>query len=140
MSDTTAPRIVRSENDIRRFDGHVGAGTDRNTDVGSSQRGCVVHSIANHRDRHTASLQLRDFGIFVFGQDLCHDFVDAELASDAFGDLLCVSRDEHDAAAHPVQCCNGFSGFWPDLVFERQCADDAMIVHEEENRALRFFH
>jgi hypothetical protein len=47
-----AARVGGGEDDAGGLDGHVGAGADRDTHVGSGQRRGVVDAVADHRDGH----------------------------------------------------------------------------------------
>jgi hypothetical protein len=86
-------------------------------------------TIATDKPRPCSSATLHLF----LGQDFGHDFVDAERVTDALCDLLCVTRNEDDAAAHAAQCCNGLSGFGSDRILQRQCTDDAPLFDEIEH-------
>ena len=48
------------EHDVARFDRDVGAGADRDADVGRQQRGRVVHAVADHRHPLPLRLELLD--------------------------------------------------------------------------------
>ena len=48
----------------------VGAGADRDADIGLRQRRRVVDAVADHRDDRARGLEPRDLGGLVGGQDL----------------------------------------------------------------------
>ena len=49
MTDSTRARVVGGEHDAGGLDGHVGAGADRDADVGLRERRGVVDAVADHR-------------------------------------------------------------------------------------------
>ena len=52
-------RVGAHEHDVGGLDGDVGAGADRDADVGLGERGRVVDAVADHRDLAAGLLELR---------------------------------------------------------------------------------
>jgi hypothetical protein len=62
---------------------HVGAGADRDAQVGLSERRSIVDAVADHRHLLSRLLEVGDSTRLVTGQHLRNDRRDAELATDA---------------------------------------------------------
>ena len=79
------------------LDGHVGAGADGESDVGSGEGGGVIDAVADHRHRIALRLEFCDFVGLAFrphaGDHMT--FVDTDLACDGACGGRIVSR-EHD--------------------------------------------
>ena len=79
QGDRDVERVGAHQHDVGGLDGDVGAGADRDAEVGLRERGGVVDAVADHRDPSPGALQLGDLARLVAGQDLGDDVVDAEL-------------------------------------------------------------
>ncbi len=102
-----AARVARCEHDTGRFDRDVGAGADRDADVGSGECGCVVDAVADHRDLVAACLEGGDLGVLVLREDLGEHFVDVELVGDGVGDLAGVAGDHRHPDVTVVKILDG---------------------------------
>src|SRR5581483_8832682 len=60
-----AARVAAGQDDPGRLDGDIGACPDGETDIGASERGGVVHAVANHRHGEPPGLELGNFGVLV---------------------------------------------------------------------------
>ncbi len=119
------PRIRRRQHDAGGLDRHVGAGADRQSDVGAGERRSVVHAVTDHRDRQAPLLQRGDGRVLVLRQDLGKDLIDADVGRDPLGDLARVPGDHHDQLdPEGVELGDGLACLGPDLVLQRQRADD----------------
>ncbi len=116
------------------FDGHVGPGTDRDTNVGRSQGGCVVHAVTHHRDLSAATLQLLHLGRFVLGEDFREHGVDTEVLRYGIGDGARVPGQHGDFDAALMQRGNGLATFRPDRIRHREDGECAAIAHEIDGR------
>ena len=76
-----AARVRRREHDTGRLDRDVGAGADRDPDVGARERRRVVHTVADHRHAQPARLELGDLAVLVLGEHLGEHLVDADVAA-----------------------------------------------------------
>ena len=76
MAVTTPLELARDERDVRRLDGDVGAGADREADVRLGQRRRVVDAVADHPDELALVLEAADLERLVLGQHLGEDAVD----------------------------------------------------------------
>lgn len=68
-----AVQRARHQGDVGGFDGDVGAGADREANVGGGERGCVVDTVTDHSDAVTLGLQALDLGGFVLGEHFGQD-------------------------------------------------------------------
>ena len=75
-----AAQVAGDQRDVGRLDRHVGAGADRDPDIGLGERGGVVDPVADHRHQLALVLQMADLERLVLGQDLGEDALDADLA------------------------------------------------------------
>ena len=128
------PRIRRGQHDAGRLDRHVGAGADRQADVGAGERGRVVDTVTDHGDRQATLLQRGDRRVLVLWKHLGEDLVDADVGGDTLGDLAGVAGDHHDQLdAEGVELGDGLAGLGTDLVFQRQRADDPVAFDEVQH-------
>ena len=74
-----ALQAAADERDVGRLDRDVGAGPDREADVGLGQRRGVVDAVADHRHALALELELLDLVGLVLGQHLGEHAVDADL-------------------------------------------------------------
>ena len=87
------------EGDVGGFDGDVGAGADRETDVGLREGGGVVDAVADHADEMAFALQAPDLERFVFGQHFGAHASDPDLAGDRGRGAAVVAGDHDDIEA-----------------------------------------
>ena len=83
------------DDDVRRLDGYVGTGANRNPDVGLGEGGGIVDPVANHHHPNPTTLKLADFGGFLVGQHFGVDFLDANLGGDHCRGAMVVACDHH---------------------------------------------
>ena len=93
--------VAGDESEVARLDRDVGAGADRDPEVGLRERGRVVHAVADDRDVVTRGLQLADDVHLLAGQHAGHDPVDADGRGDRGRGVLPVTghHDRLDARA-----------------------------------------
>ena len=91
------------QGDVGGLDGHVGAGADRQADVGLGKGGGVVDAVADHADPAALRLQAADLVGLVLGQDLGQHPRYADLGGDRGGGAGVVAGDHHHADAEVAQ-------------------------------------
>ena len=55
-------QVSRDESEVGRLDRDIGAGADRDPEVGPSEGGRIVDPVADHRDDPAVALQALDLG------------------------------------------------------------------------------
>ena len=83
IASAAARRSPRDEREVGGLDRDVGAGADRQAEVGLGERGRVVDAVADHRDGAALALQALDHVGLVGGHDLGDHLVDPDLLGDA---------------------------------------------------------
>src|SRR5207248_2121744 len=92
------PQIIVHERDGRAVDGDFAAGrAHRDAHVAGRQRRRVIDAVADHGDPVTAAFHLAHKLDFVLRETLADDFLAADLARDARGDRLAITRNHRDA-------------------------------------------
>ena len=87
--------------------------------IGASERGCIVDTVADHRNLVAPRLELTDLVLLVLGQHFGEHLVDAKFGCDSVGYLLCVASDHHDALdTDRVEIDDCLARFGADLVLE----------------------
>ena len=94
-----AGQVALEKRDARALDGHVGAGTHRETDVGGGECGRVVDAVTGQRDDAAFVAEPLDDVALVVGQDLGLDPVDAEPTGHGLGGDLVVAGEHDDLDA-----------------------------------------
>ena len=79
-----AAQVAAHQRDVAGLDRDVGAGADRDADVGLRERRRVVDAVADHRDDLPGGLPALDLRDFALGQHARDDRVDAGLPRDRF--------------------------------------------------------
>ena len=101
--------VAGDEGEVARLDRDVGAGADRDAEVGLGERRRVVHAVADDRDLVTRGLELAHDVDLLAGQHLGDDPVDADGRGDRVRGVLTVARDHHRLDAEPVQRVDRFA-------------------------------
>ena len=103
MAVATPLRFAAHQRDVGRLERDVGAGADRDADVGPRQRRRVVDAVADHRDDVTLGLQARDLGDLALGRHASDDTADAHLPGDRRRGGGLVAGQQHDLEAPRAQ-------------------------------------
>ena len=78
------PEVTRDQREVGRLDGHIGAGAQRDSQIGPRQRGAVVDAVADHRHHPTLGLESGDLGLLLVGQHARDDRgIPTEAATDS---------------------------------------------------------
>src|SRR5215217_661383 len=129
--------VPGDEGQVCRLHRHVGARAYGYTDVGLRQGRCVVDAVPDHAYPLALGPQPLDPGSLVFGPDLRHDAVYAELPRDGFGGAAIVAgqhRDLEPQRVQPLDCLPGLAAHHiPDPNEAHRLA-----VHRDEDRGLAF--
>ena len=96
-------QVASHQRQVRRLDGHVGAGAHGEAEVGLGQGGGVVHAVADHGDDLALALQPAHHVDLVLGQHLGDDVVDADLAGHGPCRPLVVAGEEHRGEAEAAE-------------------------------------
>ena len=75
-------QVARDEGDVAGFDRNVGAGADRDPEVGLGERRSVVDAVADHGDDLAGLLQPAHLGHLVLGVHLREHALDPDLVRD----------------------------------------------------------
>jgi len=113
-------RVGTHQDDVGGLDRHVGAGADRDAEVGPRQRRGVVDPVADHRHPAPGALQLGDLRRLVLRQYLRDDGVDAELSGDPFGGGAVVAGEHDDLDIQLVQRIDRGRGGGPGRIRDGQ--------------------
>ena len=92
-------QVAGDERQVGRLDRDVGAGADREAEVGLRERGRVVDAVADHRHDLARCLQALDLGDLVVRVDLGEHALDADLGGDPLGGLARRRRSAARASA-----------------------------------------
>ena len=103
-------RVGAHEHDVGGLDRDVGAGADRDPDVGLGERGGVVDAVADHRHLAALVLELFDSGRLVLGQHFGDHVLDADLGGDPLRGGVAVAGQHHRAHSQLAQGCDGGLG------------------------------
>ena len=79
------PQVTPDQGEVGSLDGHVGAGTHGQAEIGLGERGGIVDAVTDHRDDPTVGLQPRDDVDLVPRQDFCDHLLDPDLGGDIAG-------------------------------------------------------
>ena len=88
-------QVARHQGQVGRFDRHVGAGADRQAEIGLSQGRRVVHAVPHHRDDPALLLQPLDHDGLVGRQHLGDHLVDPHLGGHGLGRSAVVAGQQH---------------------------------------------
>jgi hypothetical protein len=113
-------RVGAHQHDVGGLDRHVGAGPDRDPDIGGGQRRRVVDPVADHRHAGTLRLQPAHLGRLVPGKHLGDDGVDAEFAGDPLRGGGVVPGEHDDPGAESVQFLDREAGRRAGRVGDRE--------------------
>ena len=80
--------------------GDVRSRADCNPDVGAHKRGCVVDSVADHRDFVPLFLQRADMRFFFGRQNVGNDRFNPDLFADCLSGRAVVAREHDNGNAH----------------------------------------
>ena len=97
MASRGGAQVAGDQREVGGLDGDVGAGADREAEVGLGERGRVVDAVADHRDDAAFALQAADHVRLVGGHDLGDDLVDADLGGDGASGRLVVAGQQDRA-------------------------------------------
>ena len=75
-------QVARDEREVGRLDRDVGAGADREPEVGLRERRRVVHAVADHRHDLALLPAAADLGDLLAGVDLGEHALDPDLRRD----------------------------------------------------------
>ena len=92
-------KIARRQQDARRFDGDVRAAAHGDRAVGACERGCVVHTVADHADGAPLRLEASDHIRLFRRQDIGLDIFYPRLRGDIPRRLLVIAGDEPHLSA-----------------------------------------
>ena len=95
-------QVVAGEHDVAGLPCGIGAGADRNSNIGGCQCGRVVDSVANHRGELAGLLVALDQRNLVGRHQLRVELVDSHAGSDRLCDFGVVAGNHHGANAHAV--------------------------------------
>jgi hypothetical protein len=101
---------------------------------GLGQRRGVVDAIPGHGHPAALRLQAPDDFVLLFGQDLGHHLVDAQLASDGVGGGAVVAGQHDEANAFAVEHLNGFAGGFLDGIGDAEQAGGLVINGNKDYR------
>ena len=100
-------QVAGDEREVGGLDRDVGAGADREAEVGLGERGRVVDAVADHRDDAALGLQAADHVGLVGGQTSAMTVVDADLGGDRARGRLVVAGQQHGPQAERLQRRDG---------------------------------
>ena len=116
---------------IRRVDGHIRARTDRNADVGTRQRRCVVDAVADHGDLALFP-ECPNHGLLAVRQHTRHDFVDTRLLTNGLGRLLVVAGQHDHMDAELFKLCDCRRAVLLHRVRDRDHAEELLLRRKVE--------
>ena len=96
-------RVGPHKHDVGGVDCNVGAGSNRDAEVGLGERGGVVYAVSDHRNLAARTLELGDFGCLVTREHLRKHGVDSELLADPASGRHVVAGKHHDLDACLVE-------------------------------------
>ena len=129
-------QVARHERQVGGLDGDVGAGADREAEVGLRERRRVVDAVADHRDRVALRLQPLDLGHLPGRVDLGQHAVDPDLVRDLLGGLAGVAGQQHRCQAERLQLADRSGAGGLDRVADVQASRlDAVDAHRDPGRA-----
>ncbi len=115
MASTTPPRSASDECQVRGFDRHIGARSDRDAHISLGQRGRVVDSVTDHCHHFALGLQLLDLFRLAVGQHASNDAVDLatwrDFVRDRVGGGLMIAGQHHDLQSQILQLAEGSRRF-----------------------------
>ncbi|KAG1252099.1 hypothetical protein G6F65_018063 [Rhizopus arrhizus] len=97
------PSVARHQHHIGRLHRDVGAGTDRQADIGLGQRRCIVDAVADEGDVPMRGLEPAHRFDLAFRQHLGHHLINAQLARDRLRGAGVVAGDHRHLQAQLVQ-------------------------------------
>ena len=84
-------QVATDQRDIRSRHGHIGAGANRDTEIGLGKRRGVVDAVADHRHRLAFGLQVAHFGRLLVREDLGEHMINCSLLCDRLGSRAIVA-------------------------------------------------
>ena len=82
IASTAARRSPETSVRSDRLEGHVRAGSERESEIGLGQRGRVVHTVADDRDDLALLLEAPHLGRLSVREDACDHLLDPDLVGD----------------------------------------------------------
>ena len=134
MTPADAARVAGGQHHASRLDRHVGTGADGQADIGAGQCRSIVDAIPDHRHAGATLLELAHCLVLVLREHLGEHLADAEITPDGVGDLFGVTGDHRHLDTHSLEVGHGLAGLRADLVLQRQCPDDLVVLHQVEHR------
>ncbi len=100
-------RSLFHQDDVRRFDGHIGARADGQAHVGPGQGGGVVDAVAHHGHPLALFLQRGHMALFFLRQNFGDNCGDAQAPADGFGSAPVVAGEHDDIHTQLPESGNG---------------------------------
>src|SRR5215216_298228 len=127
--------VPRDERQVASLHGDVGACAYGNAYVGLHQGRRVVDAVADHAYPLALGLQPLDLGDLVFGSDLRHDAVYAELSRDRLGGTPVVASQHGNLKSHGVETPYRLAGAFTLHVRYREEAN-GLAIHRDKDGGL----
>src|SRR3990172_9174276 len=133
-SDNHVSQILLDEDDMARFFGYIGAGSNGDPHIGLGKRRSVVDAITYHRHLLSFGLQLFNLLGFILREDFSQNTIDLDLSANRLGRPFVVACNHQNLEPQAVKLLDGFDGVILQRVGHRNDAHQFSIRRDKHGR------